>query len=262
VNVTDTLDEILAQCLSDIESGAASLEQCLDCYPEHAAALRPLLQTARAVRQAPVVEPSAAFEAVAQTRLANLIAARRPPEIAPQRARYSPSLRRLISLGSRVALVVITVSILLAGTAYASQDSLPDSPLYPLKRTIEQVRVTAARSDVRRARVLVGLLDQRARETSAMTARGNLERSTETGAQYARLLLEAETISNRVPAQHPEGRKLLTLLRDRLVAQQSVLQRGMDSGPEKGKQQLRMLIISNQRLIDRINRRLPADTVV
>jgi hypothetical protein len=261
-HVMNTLDEILAECLTDIESGEASLEQCLELYPEHAQDLRPLLQTAQSVRQAPTVEPSAAFQSVAPTRLANLMAAHRRPEIAQRHPDRAPSLRRLTLLASRVAVVVIMVTVLLAGTAYASQGSLPDGPLYPLKRTIEQVRVTAARSDMRRARVFVGLLDERARETAAMAERGNLQRSAETGGQYARLLLEAEMISNRVPAQRPEGRKLLTLLRDRLVAQQAILQHGVDNAPERGKQQLRMLIIGNQRLIDRLNRRLPDDTVV
>ena len=48
---------LLSACLAAIEQGDATLQSCLAEHPEHADALRPLLETALAARTALVVEP-------------------------------------------------------------------------------------------------------------------------------------------------------------------------------------------------------------
>ena len=58
MKANNELNNILDECLEKVLSGE-SIEQCLQAYPEQAAELEPLLQTALAVSQASAV--SAAF---------------------------------------------------------------------------------------------------------------------------------------------------------------------------------------------------------
>lgn len=253
----NTFDEMLSRCLADLETGRATIDECLARYPEHAAALRPLLRTALAVRSLPAVEPAPEFLAAAQTRMQNLIAARQRPAAQQRMPQAAPLPRRRWSgLLAKAAVAVVLASAMLGGTAYAARDTLPDSPLYPIKRTVEQVQVAFAPSDVRRARVFVQLMDKRAIETAAMIKTGKIERSREATVQYLRLLKDAEAIANRLPMHRPESRPLLLFLRDRLLAQQAGFQRLAANGPERQQIFIRPVVSQIQRTLDRINARL------
>jgi len=255
-----SFDEILSECLNDIEAGQATIEECLRRYPEQAEALRPLLQTAAALRALPPIEPSAAFQAAAPTRLANLIASRRQPS-----ARLGAALvfgqmrRRWASLVLRVAAVVVLASCLLAGTAYAARESLPDSPLYPVKLTVERVQVATTPNDARRARVFVGVMDQRTHETAVMLRNSNLKQARQTNQSYVRTLSEAAAIVEHVPANRPENRMLLLYMRDRLLAQQATYQRALSSAPEQVRPLIQSTLGQIQKTLDRINSQLAAD---
>jgi len=252
-----SFEDVLAQCLSDIETGRATVEQCLARYPEHAQSLRPLLRTALAVRTTPAVEPSASFQAAAETRMMNLIAARR--SAAAQRSGTPVPAKPAHHW--RPVFVKVTVAVLLAcsllgGTAYAAKDSLPDSPLYPVKRAVEQVQVAVAPGDVRKARVFVRLMDQRAIETAAMIRNGHVQRSIETTLHYNRILKAAEGIAERVPVARPEGRLFLIYMRERLLAQQAIFQRVSVNAPERARLLIRPTLQSIQRTLERIGMQL------
>lgn len=56
-----TISHVLADCLDALDAGQ-SLEECLDRYPRHRQQLRPLLETALALEEAPVTaEPGPQF---------------------------------------------------------------------------------------------------------------------------------------------------------------------------------------------------------
>ena len=250
-------EDVLAQCLSDIESGKATIDDCLKQHAGEADALRPLLQTALAVRTAPEVNPSPAFEFAATARMANLIAQRqRTADSAKATAGPTRRFGRWTTLLVRVTAIVVAASVLLGGTAYAAQDSLPDSPLYPVKRAVEQVKVIATPNQIRRARLFLGLMDLRAAETSAMIKRHKPARALETGKQYAQLLREATAVAERIPTDSAEGKALLVFMRGRLAAQQANLQRQLANDPGQMPALLREVIQSNQRAIDSIDARL------
>ena len=59
---TMTIQQALDQCLEDIRSGAASVEDCLRRYPEFANDLRPLLRMARRLESADEVRPGRAYK--------------------------------------------------------------------------------------------------------------------------------------------------------------------------------------------------------
>lgn len=250
-------DRILAQCLDQIDQGAASAEQCLAQHPEHAEGLAPLLRTAALLRAAPDVAPSPAFQSTASVRLLNVITARSPaPKTAlPAPAPSRPRRWRLPLLG-RLAAAVVVASLFLAGAAYAARDSLPDSPLYPVKTTVARVQVLVSPGDARRLRVFAGQMDQRAIEIGAMARQGRSERVRAVSVDYLRMLQEVERLSARLPAARGESRVLLLLVRERLLAQQAIFQRAINSAPERARLLIRPALSQNQRTLERVERLL------
>jgi hypothetical protein len=109
---------------------------------------------------------------------------------------------------------------------------------------------------VRRARVFVGLMDQRAVEIGAMLRSGNAERAREASMQYAIMLREAEAVAERLPANRPEARVFLNYMRERLQAQQTMFMRLQSNTPERLRPLIRPALTNNQRTLDRINVRL------
>jgi len=59
-------NNILDECLERLLVKGETIEQCLQTYPEQAANLKPLLQTALATRQAVAIQPRAEFKARAR----------------------------------------------------------------------------------------------------------------------------------------------------------------------------------------------------
>lgn len=245
-----SFDETLARCLSDIEAERLTIEDCLRRYPEHAAALSPLLQTALALRELPALNPSPAFVAAAPARMQNLIAARQqPPALVAAPRRW-----RLVFV--KLAAAVALAAIMLTGTAYAARDSLPDSPLYSVKRTVESVQVATARSDVKRSRVFVGQMDKRVAETVLLIRTGRLVRARETSAAYLRLLSSAETATQRIALDRPGGRPALQYMHLRLQAHHDALSRLQEQRPEVGRPWLRAALDDIERALARIDERL------
>ncbi|MFQ5593440.1 MAG: DUF5667 domain-containing protein [Anaerolineae bacterium] len=144
MNLTDALE----RCLQDLEAGA-TVDECVARYPEFTDELRPLLQTATALREAPHVAPSLSFKQATRKRILNLPPADSSFVARDGRFRETPALpwwQRLgqLRLGPAVAgaMAAIVFLILLTGTAVsAAGGSTPDSPLYPVKRLTERVQL-------------------------------------------------------------------------------------------------------------------------
>ncbi len=119
---------VLQECLKDIESGAASVNECLARYPEHADRLKPLLHTAQFLVRGRSVKPSPTFNSY--TRAAVIRHAR-------AHARKS---RAGLPIFQRAALTisVLIAALLVTGTVNA-QSALPGEADYPIKRVSEQV---------------------------------------------------------------------------------------------------------------------------
>jgi hypothetical protein len=123
------LEGILDACLSDILRGTSTLEECLARHPEHAAQLKPLLQTAARVQRG-VRKPTAspAFKARARAKLTRHMEA------------HPPQKRGGLSVFQKLALnfAALACTFLIAGTVYA-QSVLPGSSFYPWKLASERV---------------------------------------------------------------------------------------------------------------------------
>jgi len=118
----------LDECLTQLAGGASSLDEILARHHEHAAQLKPLLQTAMRFESAQTIKPSPVFKARARRQLTNYMKAysRRQSWIA------SPIWR--VGLGA----AVFVIALLLTGTAFA-QSALPGQVLYTWKLSSENI---------------------------------------------------------------------------------------------------------------------------
>jgi len=74
-----------------------------------------------------------------------------------------------------IVAVVLAVSGLGGGTAYASQDSLPGDVLYPVKLGTEQVRLVLATNDAAQAELHLTFANSRVEEMTGLAERGRTE---------------------------------------------------------------------------------------
>lgn len=129
--------DILELCLQDIEKGN-SLESVLARHPEHAAELRPLLETAMKAIRVTVQDPSSEIIRRNRARVLQHAAELREAKAQTTSRRFwSVPLRRAL-----VTLVVIGVLFMSStGLVRAASTTLPGDQLYPVKRTWEDVLV-------------------------------------------------------------------------------------------------------------------------
>ncbi len=122
------LEGILESCLLDMRRGTSTLDDCLRRHPEHAAQLKPLLQTAARLRPgARLKGPSAAFKARGRAKLTQYM------EAHPRPRRVGLSMFQKLALN----FTAVACTLLFAGTAYA-QSALPGNSFYPWKLASER----------------------------------------------------------------------------------------------------------------------------
>jgi hypothetical protein len=169
--MSEDLDSILEECLSQIEEGRARPESFLLAYPELADELRPLLQAA--VEMWSVPKPALAPEARDRIEAQVLEAAGANRRLRPRRTwRLSIAAHwRWALLGLSAAIVLIFLFTMLVD---AAAGVLPGSPLYPLKTATEQawLLLTPAYGE---PAVHLQLAERRLAEFEALADQGNYE---------------------------------------------------------------------------------------
>jgi hypothetical protein len=197
----DLLDSALAECLALLESGNATLEECLERYPnvEH---LPELLNLALGIRAVPDPEPDPAWFDAARRRLERAMD-RKPERLfsavgpaaavvwawnwtAGANAAYTPSLVAL-----RVAAVFAVLALAGSTTVDAARDSTPGTALYAVRLAAEEARVAATFDPATRAVLHLQRARVRLQELERAAAAG-------TGSRYATEL--AITASHEVQA--------------------------------------------------------------
>jgi len=150
-------EDILAECIDDVKAGKASIEDCLGKYASVRGQLEPLLRIALEIRKPPDVKPSPSFKMKARVRLMDEIHSRQVATGWPWSRHNSQAepvayIRRFgTSVAGVILATVLAVFGLGAGTAYASQASLPGDTLYPIKLATEQAGMMLVGGDVARA---------------------------------------------------------------------------------------------------------------
>lgn len=235
------IEEILDLCLKEIRAKRATVRDCLKKYPQYADELEPLLRTAGALEAAPEAKPSLAFKLRTRAQLAQLSA---PASARP----FAFFTRWSFATAAAILLVVLGLS---SGLVYSANDSLPDSPLYPIKRTAESVQILFAPDSETRARTYMTFAERRLDEakalankpeSSALAEQAIAEYNTQVDASLAAapLVLSSATgltheLTNRIARQQDSLKTL-----DKKVSA-SALEKAL-SGAEKAREKLNALI--------------------
>lgn len=192
--MNNNFELILDTCVTQIEEGQASLEDCLRRYPEHAAQLKPLLTAATKLSRARQVVPDPAYRARARTQL-NVYMQQNP-----QRKRVSPILWRFT-----IAFATVMLLFIASGTAFA-QGARPGDALYNWKLTSENVWRITSRDQLG---VDLALADRRMNDLVWAFKSGDPERLARAVDRYERLLIKF----NAVTDENARAR-ILPVLRD------------------------------------------------
>ena len=121
-------EQILEECLDDLQQGASNVDECLARHPRHALQLRPILLTAERLEEGRAIRPSAVFKARARAKLTQHMHAH------PRKgALFNFTLMQLAA-----SLAIIVLALLATGTTYA-QSALPGDSLYQWKLASERV---------------------------------------------------------------------------------------------------------------------------
>lgn len=157
MNKPERFNDVLDVCLERMLFGGATLEQCLRDFPQHASGLKPLLETARAARQASAVQPRPEFKE----------RARREFNAAVREAGSKKAGFGFVwgwRSGWAVAVSGVLIVALGGGTVAAASGSMPDSLLYPVKLAAEQAQLAFTFSDIAKAELHAHLADKRVSE--------------------------------------------------------------------------------------------------
>ncbi|MEW6233320.1 MAG: hypothetical protein AB1566_13545 [Chloroflexota bacterium] len=215
-----TLQDHLAECLEIIENGE-DVGVALDRFPGWKVELRPLVETAVALRRVTPSTPPESFKASLRYRILN--AAQKPKTRWPLRWNWRSMLLRTVT-------VVVALCILGTGTMVASADSLPDSPLFSFKLAGEQAQVRITLNRAQRQRLRVFLVEKRMNEVAAMLrSQGRLnERAIVLlGRETEAALLDLETNPDKASIASLE--KMIVLLQ----RQEKLLQRAQGFAPPR-----------------------------
>jgi hypothetical protein len=159
-------DTILDECLDRVFRGE-NLEACLADYPDHAADLRPLLETVVETKDAADIAPRPEFRQEAARQFQQALR-----DLPVRKPAGAFSFRHWwVSVATALAVIVFGGT----GTVFAANSAQPDNILYPVKLATESVRISLASSDQAKAELYAEFADRRVSEIVTMASKGNAE---------------------------------------------------------------------------------------
>jgi hypothetical protein len=167
------LETILTSCIDEIKSGKATLNECLERYPVQRRKLEPLLKLALSIQRPTALHLDNEFKQSSKAQILR--------QIRSMGQKKKTTFSNIFSLGLpqryawaripiSILIAVILLSSLTAGTAYASQSSLPGEFLYPVKTTTEDVRLFLAGSPAVKAELNLEFAKVRLEEISRLSS--------------------------------------------------------------------------------------------
>ena len=203
---------ILDECLEAIGRGE-TLESCLARYPRRADELRARIRLAQRIAATPHHPP----RPVAQAAGWHQFQAQAQDMRLGRKRHVSLNLGWLRPLTIAAALV-IAVTGAAGGSVYASQDALPDSPLYRVKLASEDVRVWFTFDDSRKADLLLDQSNERTGEIMEMLSRG-----TAVSGNVLSAMRDRNARAVRILEDHPDQLDLVTRAREQSAEQEDLL---------------------------------------
>jgi len=257
---TKSLAGVLDRCLARVQSGAATVEDCLRDYPELADQLGPLLRTARQAGDLLAPSgPTAAYRAASQARLLNQLRAAQVVERGersrvidrPARRRSLAGLGRprawkptyaLAGMALALALALIGSSI---GVASAAAAALPGDRLYGVKRGLEETSLALSRTMAGDTALLLDFAEVRLQEAEALLELGRPRDLMEALAGYEREL-------DRLLAQQDQDPAALNGLEAAIEAHQRILSRALGHASPQARQAIERTLERTKRGQDQV----------
>jgi len=196
--------DIFEECLELVLVKGETVEECLRRYPEHAKELKSLLETATATKKAAAVQPRPEFRERARQQF---YAALRQMPAQKKRAGFSWGGQ---PRWATVVAVVLALLLVSSGTVAAASNSMPDQPLYPVKRASEQARLALTPSPLRKAELYARLADRRVAEIIYLAGKGKsaqLQRVTQYLNGHLTKVADLTSTSNMMLAADRYGSK-------------------------------------------------------
>lgn len=166
--VSSELEEIVELCVSEIETGRATVQDCLSTYPHLAAQLEPILRTAASLfaTRLPAMDPLG-FQIIQKRVLSHAAKLQRET-----RKSGTPSFVRLVLRLALAAALIVLIAGVESGLLIASASSLPGEPLYVLKRASEGVHLAFTQGSARRAELYIFFAQRRLNEAMQQHRKG------------------------------------------------------------------------------------------
>ena len=163
--------EILDRCLRRVQTGQATIDECVSENSIQAETLEPLLRLAAATHAQLAVEgPSQAFLTHSPKRVLNVVGARLRRSAPARRPRFA--WRRQPAFRLAGALVALVLLLGTAGVASASTEALPGDSLYGVKRGLERAALAISLGPAGDAELLLEQANRRIAEVEELVHRG------------------------------------------------------------------------------------------
>ena len=198
----------LANCLEAIERHELTLDEYLERHPDQLSPLVDLVPVAQRLCAAPGVRPSPDFRADARARLLAQLPPRRSHRVRISIlnwARVIPSAARqdTVTIGGlrliRVLAVLAILIVLSTSVVVASAQSLPNEVLYPVKISIEQVRLAFSPDQLTRSELSLGFAGERLSEVQRLIERDQASAATGALDAFAEQIQSAAAMAQSLP---------------------------------------------------------------
>ena len=252
------LAQVLDLCLAQVQSSAATVEDCLRDYPELADQLGPLLRTAlQAGDLLAASGPTAAYRAASEARLLNRLRAAQVVERGDRgRVIDRPAPKRPFArlgrprawkpayalAGLALALALIGSSI---GVASAAAAALPGDRLYGVKRGLEEASLVLSRTTAGDTALLLDFAEARLQEAEALIELGRPRDLSEALSGYEREL-------DRLLAQEDQDPAALNGLEAAIEAHQRILSRALGHASPQARQAIERTLERTKRGQDQV----------
>lgn len=228
--MSQEFERILDRCLTEIQSGEATLESCLEAHSAYAQALAPLLSLAAHSHSLLSPDsPRPEFKRAAGIRISNTLKTRKQTA-KPTRKRRSRIHWPILRPAYATIALILCVALLGSGFGVlrASADSLPGDRLYGVKRASERIQLVASLSQSNDAALLVAFANERLNEVEQLLA---LERFDDLELALTGLDSNLESLSelDQLPADNEPGS--ITRLEEKLAKHLKVLNQVLEQVP-------------------------------
>jgi hypothetical protein len=241
--VKPTSEQLLEHCLQEV-TRTGDIEAVLRRYPRYVSQLRPLLEMAMTLGcyYATVPEPPselAAGRALLLATAAQPRARAQATAISTRKERIQPKMKLFLvtRLVSAILAVVISTAAVGGGAVWAASDSLPGDFIYPVKLTVEDLRMDLARTPEAQVDLALQFAEKRVAEIQAMVETG-LSVSEQVTTRMEQHFQHALHQAAWAPENEMPG--LLAQIAQRAQTQTQVLERVRAMAPEEAQEGLKL----------------------